>query len=159
MAAVTGAAAASGAAAAVHAGGAPASPSALSLQGPSQARVGDEFKVTVHLATDQSITRLRSQLRYDGATLRLLNAETGDLVPAAAGDPKVDVHTGSGAQLEVITTSDEPVQGSGSLMVLTFKALVARPATSVMAMLNILGGSGAAVGSSQAAPLKIAVQP
>ena len=157
------AASAAGPRAAVAAGGAGTSgsptPSALSLEGPTETRVGDEFRVTVHLATAQSITRLRSQLRYDGTTLKLINAAAGDLVPAAAGDPKVDTRNGSGAQLEIVTTPAEPVQGNGTLMVLTFKALVARPATSVMAMLNVLGGSGAAVGNTQAAPLKITVRP
>jgi general secretion pathway protein D len=132
--------------------------SALTLEGPSAARVGEEFRVTVHLATDQSITRMRSQLRYDSAALQLVSADPGDMVPAAAGSPKVDTR-GSGAQLEVNTTADEPVQGNGSLMVLQFKALAARPATDILAMLNVLGGSGAAVGNSSAPPLKIAIQP
>ena len=131
--------------------------SALTLEGPSEAKVGEEFQVTVRLATDQSITRLRSQLRYDSGALQLLSASPGDMVPAAAGSPKVDTR-GSGAQLEVTTTSDEPVQGSGSLMVLQFKALAARPATNIMAMMNVLGSAGAAVGNSSAAPLKIAIQ-
>jgi general secretion pathway protein D len=131
--------------------------SALTLEGPSEAKVGEEFQVTVRLATDQSITRLRSQLRYESGALQLLSASPGDMVPAAAGSPKVDTR-GSGAQLEVTTTSDEPVQGSGSLMVLQFKALAARPATNIMAMMNVLGGAGAAVGNSSAAPLKIAIQ-
>jgi hypothetical protein len=50
------------------------------------------------------------------------------------------------------------VQGNGSLMVLQFKALAARPAT-ILAMLNVLGGAGAAVGNSSAEPLKITIQP
>ena len=134
-----------------------AAPSALTLEGPSEAKVGEEFQVTVRLATDQSITRLRSQLRYESGALQLVSASPGDMVPAAAGSPKVDTR-GSGAQLEVTTTSDEPVQGSGSLMVLQFKALAARPATNIMAMMNVLGGAGAAVGNSSAAPLKISIQ-
>jgi hypothetical protein len=77
-------------------------------------------------------------------------------VPAAAGSPKVDTR-GSGAQLEVNTTADEPVQGNGSLMVLQFKAVAARP-TSVLAMLNVLGGTGAAVANSSAEPLKITIE-
>ncbi|TLY78822.1 MAG: hypothetical protein E6K41_13675, partial [Gammaproteobacteria bacterium] len=114
-------------------------------------------QVTVRLATDQSITHLRSQLRFDSSALQLVSASTGDLVPAAAGAPKVETR-GGGAQLDVTTTSDEPVQGSGSLMVLQFKAVAARPAT-IIAMLNVLGGTGAAVGNSTAPPLKIAIQP
>jgi general secretion pathway protein D len=132
--------------------------SALTLEGPAAARVGEEFRVTVHLATDQSITRMRSQLRYDSAALQLVSADPGDMVPAAAGSPKVDTR-GSGAQLEVNTTADEPVQGNGSLMVLQFKALAARPTTNILAMLSVLGGAGAAVGNSSAPPLKIAIQP
>src|SRR5437879_5189970 len=131
--------------------------SALTMDGPSEVKVGEEFQVTVRLATDQSITHLRSQLRFDSSALQLVSASPGDMVPAAAGSPKVDTH-GSGAQLDVTTTSDEPVQGSGSLMVLQFKALTARPATNIIAMMNVLGGAGAAVGNSSAPPLKIAIQ-
>ena len=146
------------AAAAASGAAASAASSALTLEGPSEAKVGEEFQVTVRLATDQSITHLRSQLRFDASALQLVSASPGDMVPAAAGSPKVDTR-GSGAQLDVTTTSDEPVQGSGSLMVLQFKAVAARPATNIMAMLNVLGGSGAAVGSSASPPLKIAIQP
>jgi general secretion pathway protein D len=135
---------------------APASTSALTLDGPGEAKVGDEFQVTVRLSTDQSITHLRSQLRFDASALQLVSADTGNMVPAAAGSPKVSTHAG-GAQLDVVTTSDSPVQGSGSLMVLEFKALAARP-TNILAMVNVLGASGAAVGNSTASPLKITIQ-
>jgi general secretion pathway protein D len=140
------------------AAGAAGGQSALTLDGPSEVKVGDEFQVTVRLATDQLITHLRSQLRFDAGALRLLSASTGDMVPAAAGSPKVAT-LGGGAQLDVTTTSDEPVQGFGSLMVLQFKAVAPRPATDIMALMNVLGGAGAAVGNSTAEPLKIAIQP
>jgi general secretion pathway protein D len=130
--------------------------SALSLDGPRQAKVGEEFPVTVRLSTDQSITRLRAQLRFDASALQVLSADTGDMVPAAAGNPKVQTR-GGGAQLDVTTTADEPVQGSGSLMVVNFRAMQARPASDISAMLNVLGASGAAVGNSSAAPLKMAI--
>jgi general secretion pathway protein D len=130
--------------------------SALTLDGPSDAQVGQEFQVTVRLATDQSITHLRAQLRFDSSALQLMSAAPGDLVPAAAGSPKVETR-GSGAQLDVNTTSDEPVQGSGSLMVLQFKALQPRSASDIVAMLNVLGGAGAAVGNSTSPPLKLAI--
>jgi general secretion pathway protein D len=130
--------------------------SALTIDGPSEVKVGDEFRVTVRLATDQSITHLRTQLRFDSSALQLVSATPGDMVPAAAGSPKVETR-GGGAQLDITTTSDSPVQGSGSLMVVEFKALAARPASNVMAMANVVGGAGAAVGNSQAPPLKIAI--
>jgi hypothetical protein len=138
------------------AGAAPGGSSALSLDGPREARVGEEFPVTVRLATDQSITRLRAQLRFDSSALQLLSADTGDMVPAAAGSPKVQTR-GGGAQLDVSTTADEPVQGTGSLMVVNFRAMQPRPSSDISAMLNVLGAAGAAVGNSSAAPLKMVI--
>ena len=128
------------------------------IQGPSEAKVGDEFEVRVQLSTQDTITRLRSQLRFDASALQLMNASTGDVVPAAAGSPTVSTR-GAGAQLDVTTTADDPVQGSGSLMILRFKALAPRQSTNIAAMLNVLGGSGAAIGSSSAQPLQIVIAP
>ena len=119
--------------------------------------MGDEFRVVVHLSSQQGITRLRSQLRFDASALQLISANVGDLVPAAAGGPAVDTK-GGGAQLDVVASAEDPVQGSGSLMVVRFKALTARPSTNIMAMVNVLGGTGAAIGSSSAPPLKIAIR-
>jgi general secretion pathway protein D len=152
--AATGAAAA---AAAASAGAGAGAGSALNLQGPADTRVGDEFQVVLQLSSQQGITRLRSQLRFDAAALQLISATVGDVVPAAAGGPTVDTK-GGGAQLDVVASPEDPVQGSGSLMILRFKALAARPATSIAAMVNVLGGTGAAVGSSSAQPLKIAIR-
>jgi len=139
-------------------GAASASQSALTVDGPSEVKVGDEFQVTVHLDTAQSITHLRSQLRFDAGALRVVSASPGDLVPAAAKEPKVETR-GGGAEIDVNTTADEPVQGKGSLMVFQFKAVAARPATNIMAMVNVLGAAGAAVANSAAPPLRIVIQP
>ncbi len=151
--AATGAAAAAAASAGAGAG----ARSALNLEGPADTRVGDEFQVVLQLSSQQGITRLRSQLRFDAGALQLISATVGDVVPAAAGGPTVDTK-GGGAQLDVVASPEDPVQGSGSLMILRFKALAARPATSIAAMVNVLGGTGAAVGSSSAQPLKIAIR-
>jgi general secretion pathway protein D len=132
--------------------------SAMSLDGPTNTRVGDEFQVVVQLSTDSAITRMRSQLRFEPAALQLVSATTGDVVPSAAGSPSVDMKSG-GAQLDVIASPDDPVQGTGSLMVLRFKALAPRRATNIAALLNVLGGSGTAIGTSSAQPLKIAIEP
>ncbi len=139
-------------AAAQHAG-AGAVRSALTLNGPNDAKVGDEFQVSVLLSSEQAITRLRSQLRFDSTALQLVSADAGDLVPS--GGPAVNVRGGN-AQLDVVTTPDAPLQGSGSLMVLRFKAVAPR-STNIAAMLNVLGGTGAAVGSSSAPPLQVAI--
>ena len=135
---------------------APRSP--LSVTGPAGVKVGEEFDVQVQLSTQEPITHLRSQLRFDSSALQLLNASVGDVVPAGAGSPTVNTR-GIGAQLDVVTPAEDPVLGTGTLMTLRFRAMAPRPAANVAAMLNVLGGTGAAVGSSSAEPLKITVQP
>ena len=130
----------------------------MTLDGPTNAKVGDEFEVVVQLSTQSAITRMRSQLRFEAAALQLLSATTGDVVPTAAGSPSINMKSG-GAQLDVTAPADDPVQGTGSLMVLRFKALAPREATNIAALLSVLGGAGAATGTSSAQPLKIAIQP
>jgi hypothetical protein len=134
----------------------PSARSALSLDGPTDAKVGDEFQVTVSMSVQQPITRMRSQLRFDSSALQLISATAGGIIPAAAGSPSVDTRAG-GAQMDVMATPDDPVKGTGSIMILRFKALAPRPATQIAAMLNVLGGTGGAAGSSSAPPLKIAI--
>jgi hypothetical protein len=120
--------------------------------------VGQEFDVQVQLSTQEPLTHLRAQLRFDASALQLLSASVGSAVPASAGAPTVSTR-GAGAQLEFTASSDDPVQGTGTLMTTRFKALAPRPSTSIAAMLNVLGGRGAAVGSSSAQPLQISIAP
>jgi hypothetical protein len=70
----------------------------------------------------------------------------------------VDARSG-GAQLEVVASSEDPVQGEGGLMVLRFKALAPRPSTSIAAQVSVVGSAGAAIGNSAAPALNIAIQP
>jgi general secretion pathway protein D len=156
VAADAGGAASSGAAAGAGAGG--GGHSALSVDGPTDAKLGDEFDVHVQLSSQDPITHLRSQLRYDSSALQIVSASVGDVVPAGAGSPSVNTR-GVGAQLDVTTPPEDPVLGTGTLMTVRFKALAARPASSIAAMLNILGGTGAAVGSTSAQPLVINIHP
>ena len=157
-AAATGGAAASQETQAGAAASGGAAPSALSVEGPAEAKVGEEFDVRVQLSSQEPITHLRSQLRFDSSALQIVSASAGDVVPAGAGGPTVNTR-GVGAQLDVTTPAEDPVQGSGTLMTVRFKAVAARPSSSIAAMLNVLGGTGAAVGSSSAQPLAIVIHP
>ena len=129
----------------------------MSIDGPAAVRVGEEFPVTVHFASELPATRLRVQLRFDSSAMQMIGATSGDVVPAAAGSPNIEARTG-GAQMEIVATADDPVRGSGDLMTLRFKALKARPQVSVAAMLSMVGTSGAATGTSSATPVNIAIQ-
>ena len=153
------AAAASGAASQqTQAGAASGAPSALTLEGPAEAKVGEEFDVRVQLSSQDPITHLRSQLRFDSSALQIVSASVGEVVPASAGAPTVNTR-GVGAQLDVTTPAEDPVLGSGTLMTVRFKALAPRPSSNVAAMLNVLGTTGGAVGSSAAQPLAIVIHP
>src|SRR5437016_2348400 len=59
---------------------APTAGAALTIEGPANARVGDEFQVVVHLSSAQAITHLRSQVRFDSRALQLSSATTGEIV-------------------------------------------------------------------------------
>jgi general secretion pathway protein D len=128
----------------------------VSVDGPSEIAVGQEFDVTVRMATDIGISRLRGQVRFDSSALQLISATAGELVPASAGSPIVDAKSG-GAQLDVVAT-DEPIQGEGSLMLLRFKALKARPASSISAQVSAVGPSGAAMANAASPPMAVAIK-
>jgi general secretion pathway protein D len=128
--------------------------SALTIDGPSDTKVGEEFDVRVQLSTQDPITHLRAQLRFDSSALQIVNATVGEVVPAGAGSPTVNTR-GVGAQLDVTTPAEDPVLGTGTLMTIRFKALATRPSLNIAAMVNVLGGSGAAVGSASAQPLVV----
>jgi general secretion pathway protein D len=129
----------------------------VTVDGPGEITVGQEFDVSVHMATDIGVTRLRGQVRFDSTALQLVSASVGDLVPSSAGSPTVDTKAG-GAQLDVVAT-DEPIQGDGSLMQLHFKALAARGASSIVAQVSAMGPSGGAMANAASQPLSIAIKP
>jgi hypothetical protein len=99
---------------------------------------------------------LRGQVRFDSTALQLISASAGDLVPSSAGSPNVDAKNG-GAQLDIVTT-DDPIVGEGSLMLLRFKALTARAASPINAQVSAMGPSGNAMASAGSQPLNIAIR-
>jgi general secretion pathway protein D len=143
--------------------GPPAAPSGppphptVTVDGPSETAVGQEFDVTVRMATDIPISRLRGQLRFDASALQLISATAGDVVPSSAGSPTVDPKSG-GAQMDIVA-SDDPIQGEGSLMVLRFKALAARPASAIAAQVSAMAPSGTAMANAASTPLSLAIKP
>jgi len=129
----------------------------VTVDGPSETKVGEEFDVTVRVATDIGISRMRGQLRFDSSALQLMSATAGDLVPSSAGSPTVDAKSG-GAQVDVVA-SEDPIQGEGSLMQLRFKALTPRAASSISAQVSAMGPSGAAMANAASQPLSVAIKP
>jgi general secretion pathway protein D len=129
----------------------------VTVDGPMETSVGQEIDVTVRMATDIGITRLRGQVRFDSTALQLVSAAAGDLVPSSAGSPNVDAKSG-GAQLDVVST-DAPIEGEGSIMVLRFKALTAHAATPIVAQVSAVGSSGTSLASAASQPLSLVIKP
>ena len=103
----------------------------LGWEGPGQVAVGQEFEVLLNLASGTELAALRSQLRYDPAALQLLGADFGSIVPnGVAATPQID-ERGGRAQLDLSNIGGSTMSGSGSLVVLKFKALSPRPASMV----------------------------
>jgi hypothetical protein len=69
----------------------------------------------------------------------------------------VDTKPG-GAQLDVVA-GDEPIQGDGNLMVLHFKALTPRGASSIVAQVSAMGPTGGAMASAASQPLSVVIKP
>ncbi len=128
----------------------------VTVEGPGETAVGQEFDVTVRMATDIGISRLRGQVRFDSAALQLVSASAGDVVPSSAGSPTVDAK-GGGAQLDVVS-NDDPITGEGSLMVLRFKALAPRAASTIVAQISAMGGSGVAMANAASQPLSLVIK-
>jgi general secretion pathway protein D len=129
----------------------------VTVEGPGETAVGQEFDVTVRMTTDIAISRLRAQVRFDSSALQLISATAGDVVPSTAGSPTVDAKSG-GAQMDIVA-SDDPVQGEGSLMLLRFKALAARPASAIAAQISAMAPSGTAMANAASQPLSLAIKP
>ncbi len=126
-----------------------------SLVGPSAVKVGDEFTVTLQMQTDQGVSKVRSQLRYDAAAFQLVSGDPGGLIPDSTGASVVG--RSGGAQLEAAMPSGDTINGSGELMVLKFKALQSRPQTSFSAQVTAMGASGAIMANSTPTPLTLAI--
>jgi general secretion pathway protein D len=131
----------------------------LTWDGPGQVAVGQDFDVTLNLTAGAPLTSIRSQLRYDPAALQLLAANLGSVVPSSiATPPAVDERTGR-AQLE-IGDGGAAIANAGSLVVLRFKALSARPTTMVsVQQFSARGGDGLAVPVLAPRPFPIVVVP
>ena len=133
----------------------PAPKVSTTITGPAEVKVGDEFTVKFAMQSDAPVRHVRAQVRFDGSAFQLEGGDAGGAVPASAG-AKV-IGRGGGAQLDASASADDPVNASGDLMVLKFKALQARPQTAIAAQLSVMGASGAIIGSSTPSPLTISV--
>jgi general secretion pathway protein D len=129
----------------------------VTIDGPGETAVGQEFDVTVRMSTDIGIAKLRGQVRFDPSALQLMSATAGDIVPSSAGSPSVDAKSG-GAQVDIVADED-PVTGEGSLMLLRFKALSPRAASSIAAQVSAMSSANSPLANAASQPLNLTIKP
>ncbi|HEY0065198.1 MAG TPA: cohesin domain-containing protein, partial [Telluria sp.] len=117
---------------------------ALSWQGPAQVKVGEQFSAVVRLNSQQALRGLPALLGFDPQLFQVVNVQEGDYFKQANGktsfSERVDAAAGKlfVAAVRQSGSGVEPgVNGSGTLVSVTFKAIKAAPA----ARLQLLSAS------------------
>jgi general secretion pathway protein D len=133
----------------------------ISLDGPGQTSVGQDFDVTVRLSGGDELKSVRAQLRYDPSVMVLQSADAGDVVPAdvqAISIPRINQVAGV-VQFVVNASAETPISGDGSLMVLHFRATSQNLGSKLSLQLSTVSTSGAAQRPTAQEPLTIVVMP
>jgi hypothetical protein len=86
--------------------------------------------VDLRLDSETPLASLRAQLRYDSASLELLSADLGELLPSTVPLPTIEQRAAR-VQLNVDDLGGSTVSGKGGLLRLRFRALSPRPSTMV----------------------------
>jgi general secretion pathway protein D len=132
----------------------------LTWAAPSETAVGQSFDVTVALSSEQPLSRISSQLHFDGSLLQLDGADAGDLIPSglqSAATPKINQRAGV-VQYVVTGSKDSTVQGEGNFLVLHFKALNPSTSTPITLQFSGVGADGRNIRAGVPAPLAITIK-
>jgi general secretion pathway protein D len=123
---------------------------ALSLQGPGQVKVGDEFKVAVRLKADGGVRSLPFQLGYDPSILQVVSIAEGSFFRQREAQTSMSNNvdqTGGKISVSVVRSGTDGAAGDDSVAVLTMRALTAKPAE-----LKVLMSAPVVVGGKSLTP-------
>jgi general secretion pathway protein D len=124
---------------------------ALSLQGPSQVKVGEQFKVALRMKADGGMRSLPFQLGFDPAAFQVVNVTEGEFFKQneaqTSFSSNVDTSAGK-AFVSVVRSGIKGARGEGDVAVLTLRALAAKP----QAEIKLLSTTPIAVGGKTVAP-------
>lgn len=113
-----------------HHANAEASEAILSWQGPNQVKAGDKFKVALRLKTDGGLRSLPLQLGFDPAAFQVVEVSEGPFFKQndakTSLSSNVDPATGK-VFASVVRSGVDGAQGEDNVIVLTLRALVAKP--------------------------------
>lgn len=127
----------------------PQDPLAFSWQGPAQAKVGSKLALTLNARATQAVGTLGLVVSYDPALLKVVDATEGSFLSQAGSSLKFskDIDQGNGlVSLDVASSAEQGVKGSGGLAVLTFEVLAAGEAQIGVDRVNPSGPAGETIG-------------
>jgi hypothetical protein len=105
---------------------------------PAEVKSAEEFDATLNLDTGDGASVIRAQIRYDINALELVSAAAG----AVVGSAETKVETPNGMVSLESKAASGVISGSGALMKLHFRALGARPMTSISGRVVMVSGAG-----------------
>ena len=110
-------------------------PVAFSWQGPTQAKVGDKFTLTLMAQAGQSVTSVGVTLSYDPTVLKAVDAVEGDFVrqsnQPSSFNRDIDASAGQ-ISIELAQSGAEGTSGTGSVASIAFEVIAAKPQSQVM---------------------------
>ena len=131
----------------------------LTWEASAQAIAGHAFDVTVHLSSPVPLTKIASQLHFDGKLLQLQSVDAGDLIPSvlqSAAVSRINQRAGV-VQYVVSGTKESLIQGEGGLLVLHFKALTPSASTQISLQFEAVSADGRNARVAIPAPLAMTV--
>ena len=139
---------------------APAAMLMPSLQGPSQATVGDKLNITFGVIGGPALSAVNAVIRYDATVVRAVNVAEGDVLKKSAAQVRFDRNIDEGAgtvALNLTAAEGGMAPGGGNLAVISFEVLAGGNANVGLKSLTATGLGGNPVQASNATPLQIVV--
>lgn len=136
---------------------------ALSWDSPQQAKVGEQFQVTIKAQADQPVSNLSFTLGYEPTTFSIIHIREGSLFKQhgkrSIFSSKIDPDTGR-AFIYASRVGPQGVSGKGSVAVVTFSARAKRTkAPIVINNPRAVSANGAKLPQPSSTPLLIKVKP
>jgi hypothetical protein len=127
----------------------------VSWEVPNDVKVGDEFDAALNLDAGEGASQIRAQIRYDVNVLELVSSSSGSVLGSA--EAKID--SPRGMVLLEAKASNGTITGSGQLVAMHFRALAARPMTSISGRVAVVNGAGVSVNPTTPPAASLMVKP
>jgi general secretion pathway protein D len=143
--------------------GGSATPVPLTLQGPDRVTVGQEFEVVLSLKAEQPLAGLALQLGYEPAVFEVVSVGEGSFVRQASSSDRFGLQvdrTAGRIGIRVAPGEGKGFAGEADVVTVTFRAVAARPQSSVtMHNVTLTAPGGGQVAAAVSEPLALVASP